>query len=95
MDTQIGTLYEAINVWRRADDQTLACYRCFRDLRSGRYAVQSADFYPAAFDGVRTQFLEKQYLDLLRAQDPFEREQGFDSLEDAIRAHDLQFESRE
>jgi hypothetical protein len=90
MDTIID-LYEAINVWRRKAELGLMCYRCFRNLRSNKYVVQSSDSYSWPIDKARANFFEGQYLDLLRAEDPDTRSPSFDSLEEAIRAHDLQF----
>lgn len=90
MDTTID-LYESIDVWRRVSERHLVRYRCFRNLRSNRFAVQSSDFYSSDSDITRARFLEEQYVDLLRAQNPDERSSSFDSLDEAIRAHDLQF----
>jgi hypothetical protein len=90
MDTTVN-LYEAINVWRRTPEQGLVCYRCFRNLRSNKYVVQSSDSYSSAVDNIRARFLEEQYLDLLRAENPDARSPSFNSLEEAIQAHDVAF----
>jgi hypothetical protein len=53
--------------------------------------VQSSDSYSSISDKARMNFLEEQFLDLLQAQAPDERSPSSDSLEGAIRMHDLQF----
>ncbi len=51
----------------------------------------SADFYPQ--DAQQTQFLEKQYLELLLEIAPGERSKVHPSLEEAIKAHQAEFDS--
>jgi hypothetical protein len=87
MDTKIES-FEAIDIWKRTSSGELVRYRCFRNLRTNKYAVQSSDIYSIPFDPKRTTFLEKQYLELLASASPDERDAGFDSLDEAIEAHD-------
>ena len=84
-------LYEAIDVWRRISKTQLVRYRCFRELSSRRYSVQSADFYRVPWDAKQVVDLDRQYIELLAEQAPEERAGGFDSLEAAIGAHDADF----
>jgi hypothetical protein len=53
--------------------------------------VQSRDSYSFPLDAVRAGYLEEQYLDLLHEDRPDERSGGFDSLEEAIEAHEREF----
>lgn len=64
------TLYRTIDVWERKDNGTLVRYRCFESIDSGRFSVQSADFY---HDGKVTANLENQFVELLTEQDPSKR----------------------
>ncbi len=86
-------LFEAIDVWRRISETRLVRYRCFRELSSGRYSVQSADFYRVPLDSELAIESDKQYIELLAEQAPAERSHLFDSLEAAIKAHDDEFSS--
>jgi hypothetical protein len=79
----------------RESSARLARYRCFRDLSSGRYSVQSVDFYTLSLDSKRIEELERQHMELLAEQAPDERGGAFDTLEAAIEAHDKDFASTE
>ena len=91
----VTPLYEALDVWKRVSRTRIVRYRCFRELSSGLYSVQSADFYRIPWDAKQVAHLERQYLELLAEQAPDERTSGFDSLEAAIEAHDRDFASTE
>ena len=84
-------LYEAISVWRRISATELVRYRCFKNLATAQYSVQSADFYRWPIDPIQSDDLEKQYLELLTEQAPDERIESFQSLAMAIEAHDREF----
>jgi len=84
-------LFEEIVVWKRAGDGHAVRYCCFRDLASGRYAVQSADFFLLPIDDARWMQSERQKLELLIESSPGERSGWFDSVEEAIAQHDLAF----
>lgn len=85
------SLYEPIDVWQRCSATKLKRYRCFRNVVSGRYSVQSADFYKLPVDTESAVQLERQWLELLAEQPPDERAGSFDSLRAAIDAHDREF----
>lgn len=87
------SLYEAIDVWKRVSARELVRYRCFRNLATNRYSVQSADFYRIPLDQPQTGNLEKQFYELLAEQAPDERAESFDSIEEAIAAHEREFAS--
>jgi hypothetical protein len=84
-------LFEAIDVWRRLSVARVVRYRCFRDVSSGRYSVQSADFYKRPFDVQHAAHVERQYVELMAEQAPDERAGSFESIEAAIEAHDRDF----
>lgn len=82
------TAYKAIDVWERRDTRTTVRYRCFQSLETGKYCVQSADFYrsvdqPTDFD--------RHFLELFAEQDPIDRSGEYDTLEAAIAAHKRDF----
>lgn len=86
----MNELYEAITVWRRLSPERVVRYRCFREVSTGRYSVQSADFYKMPFASKQAADMEQQFLELLAEQAPHERG-GFESIEAAIQAHDRDF----
>jgi hypothetical protein len=84
-------LYIEVNVWKRIDENALVRYRCFRILPDNKYVVQSADFYNLPLDDKQISYLSKQFIQLLCEEEPAVRSDVFDSLEEAIAAHDLDF----
>jgi hypothetical protein len=90
MDTTMK-VYQAIDVWTRASGDRLVRYRCFKNVQTDKYSVQSSDFYQLPLDANRASYLENQFLTLLAEAAPDERATGFDTLSEAIRAHDQTF----
>lgn len=84
-------LYEEISVWRRADEKGVARYRCLRNLGTNKYSVQSVDFYRLPLSAERVVQFQKQFVELLCESDPRERAGAFDSLDEAIAAHERSF----
>lgn len=82
------TLYRTIDVWERKDNGTVVRYRCFESLDSGRFSVQSADFY---HDGKSTANLDNQFVELITEQDPSKRSGEHATLKAAIDAHNREF----
>jgi hypothetical protein len=88
------SLYQAIDVWKRISDQELLRYRCFKNLTTSMYSVQSADFYTLPPDRVQAMNLEQQHSELFAEQLPDERTASFRSVEEAIAAHDREFSGK-
>jgi hypothetical protein len=84
-------LYKAIDVWKKVDSDTVVRYRCFESLNSGRFCVQSADFYRIPADADQVRNLSSQFVELLVEQDPAERSREYATLAEAITAHDKEF----
>ena len=82
------SLYRTIDVWERNDTRTVVRYRCFESLETGRYCVQSADFY---HHGKATPDVEGQFIELLTEEDPVQRSGEHDTLAAAIAAHKREF----
>ena len=88
-------LYREISVWKRVDEKTLLRYRCFHILPDEKYCVQSADFYSLPLDEAQTNYLSKQFVELLIEEEPESRaEKLYDSLQEAVSAHDIDFQSQ-
>ena len=66
----------------------LARYRCFEILSQGRYCVQSCDFVSPD----QRAFLDRQFVELLSEAAPDERAASYATLEEAIAAHDREFD---
>jgi hypothetical protein len=86
-------LYRAIDVWKKADKTSAIRYRCFESLNSGRFCVQSSDFYTLPLDANQVASLSHQFVDLFVQQDPADRSSEYSTLEEAIAAHDQAFET--
>lgn len=86
------SLYEAADVWSKVSGGRIVCFRCFKNLSSGKYSVQSADFYQVPIDLSAVANSEKQYLELFAEEMPDVRSEAFDTLQAAIKAHIREFE---
>lgn len=84
-------MYRQINVWRRIDSKTAACYRCFERLSDGFVAVQSVDYFRLPLSAAQRATFGSQLVELFIEEDPIERSGGFPSLMEAIAAHDRDF----
>ncbi len=84
-------MFKAIDVWKRLGKGRLVRYRCFQVLPGGGYCVQSADFYDAGQAEEAAAEHERQFLELLREQAPDARSSTYDTLEEAIAAHEGEF----
>jgi hypothetical protein len=82
------SLYKAIDIWERKDSRTAVRYRCFESLDTGKFSVQSADFY---HDGKSPAKSDLQFLELFTEQDPAERSGEQGTLKAAIAAHNRDF----
>lgn len=78
-------------MWRRLNEQSCVRYECFKDLRTGKYAVQSADFFHLPADEQQRRYLDTQFLELFMETDPQGHCAWFESLDAAIAAHDAEF----
>jgi hypothetical protein len=87
------TMYREISVWRRVNDKTAIRFRCFEELNTHRFCVQSADFYSIPWTADVAAHSDRQFLELFMEEDPVERSGGFASVEEAIAAHEKTFGS--
>jgi len=84
----LTNMYRAIDVWERKNGGTAVRYRCLQSLDTGRYCVQTADFYHHGKPAVS---LDNQFIELFTEQDPAQRSSEYDTLEAAIVAHKREF----
>jgi len=88
---RMAEILKSFDVWRQRDTKTLVRYRCFEDCSTGRFCVQSDDFYRLPVTNERTNYLENQFIELLMNESPFERVESFASIKEAISNHDGSF----
>jgi hypothetical protein len=96
-------LLKQINVWKRINRGKVACYRCFELAGSAtaRFCVQSKDTYwwrPFFSSSIMEQqdFFDRQFIGLICEESPESRGAGmYETLEDAIRAFDKDFNSKD
>jgi hypothetical protein len=84
-------MFKAIDVWKRISDSEAVRYRCFQCLQTGKYFVQSADFYRWPGNPDQSAQLERQHTELFIEQGPDARSGAYETLEAAIKAHDAEF----
>lgn len=79
-------------VWKRLSDTRAVCYRCFENLSAGKFCAQSADFLSLPVEEELLRRHERQVAKLFIEIEPSERCNWFPSIQDAIKAHDADFE---
>ena len=84
-------LFKSIDVWCLVDKVTLLRYRCFEVLPQKKYCVQSSDFYNSPITSSQLENHERQYIELLLECPPNSRDDLYDTLEEAISAHEKDF----
>jgi hypothetical protein len=85
-------MLRSFDVWKRVEPMRLIRYRCFEDTSTGKFCVQSADFYNAPIRPEQLIHSEKQFLELMIEESPFTRSGEFDTVEEAIAMHDAEFQ---
>jgi hypothetical protein len=87
----VPKLYREIRVWKRLSAGSAVCYRCFEDLATHRFCVQSADFFQLPVDDKKLRYHERQSVELFIEIELTGRCDWFNSLEEAIKVHDADF----
>src|SRR5271165_3644381 len=82
----------SFDVWKIGGKDGLKRYRCFEDLATHQFCVQSADFYQQPVSVDRVLQLEQQFIELLVEQSPFPRSGSFATIQEAITNSDVTFE---
>jgi hypothetical protein len=86
-------LYQELIIWKKEGEKTAVRYSCLLSLATGKYSVQSADFYHLPLTDQVLRNFKQQFVELLCQCDPADRAGAFDSLEEAITAHGRDFGS--
>jgi hypothetical protein len=84
-------LFREVMIWKRLSDVSAVRYSCLNDLKTDRYAVQSADFFRLPVEEKQFRTAEKQFVELFIETSVLKRCDWFGSLGDAIRAHEQMF----
>lgn len=87
----MGDLYMEIMIWKAVDSASAVRYSCLRDLKNGKFAVQSADFFRRPLGANQNEGFARQFAELFIEVPPRERCTWFDSLEEAIGQHESEF----
>jgi len=84
-------LYEELVVWKRIDVKEAVRYSCVRNCATGKFSVQSSDYFRLPLTPEQVRQFQAQFIELFCETDPGERGGAFDSLEEAIAAHERDF----
>lgn len=84
-------MFREVSVWKRVDGASAARYRCFQNVETGEYAVQSMDFYRLPIDEMQLTHFERQFVELLVESSPLARCEWFETIEEAISRHEADF----
>ncbi len=75
-------------VWKRLDHRAAIRFSCLHDIEENKYAVQSGDYF--YMEDIHAHDFQRQFVELLLEMS-HERDDWFDSLEEAIDDHLLRF----
>ena len=84
-------LYQELIVWRRVSEETAVRYACLTNLATKKISVQSADFYRLPVTQEQILLFQAQFVELFCECDPGGRSESFDSVEEAVAAHERSF----
>jgi hypothetical protein len=89
----MSKMYRELSVWKRIDDKRAVRFRCFEEIGSHVFCIQSADFYSTPLKSDVVDNFDRQLVELLLEIEPAERSNWFASIEEAIVAHEDEFRS--
>lgn len=87
----MNDIYQEITIWKCFDKKTAIRYRGLFNINTRKYGVQSADFYRLPLEEKQLLQFENQFVGLFLEVSPEERCDWFDSIEEAIKAHEKEF----
>ena len=88
----MSNLYKQINIWKRKSHDHLVCYRCFELVSQNKYCVQSCDYIYKDSSNESINSFNDQFIELLLEEAPEIRSTLYDTIEEAVAAHDKDFE---
>jgi hypothetical protein len=86
------TLFRQISIWKRLDDGRAVRFNCIEDMSTHKFAVQTADFFTFPIKNEHVSYLDRLFPERFIEVEPAERN-WFDSIEEAIAAHEVAFAS--
>ncbi|MCA1364993.1 hypothetical protein I6F14_32480 [Bradyrhizobium sp. IC3069] len=86
-------MYRELSIWKRIDGERAAHFRCFEDLASHLFCVQSADYYALPVTVTARREFDRQFVELFIEVEPKKRSRWFATIEEAIAAHEEEFSS--
>lgn len=84
-------LFEEVIVWAKTIDGRLVKYRCFKDISTNLYAVQSSDYFDSDSEQKQLSESEQQAIELFIEESPETRCTWHNSLTEAIKEHEKIF----
>ncbi len=85
--------YRCIEVWSRYDEDRVIIYRCLQNLSSKKYMVDRAEIIPTPVSRETLLDSAADQLEMFVEEIPENRLGQFASLDEAIEAHDVEFEN--
>lgn len=84
-------LYRQIDVWKKTDNTCAIRFRCFENIETNMFCVQSADYFHIPVDEKQLSDSTKQFLELFIEESPDSRSKMFSTIEEAIESHLKEF----
>lgn len=84
-------LYQELVIWKHVAEKTAVRYTCLMNPTTKKISIQSADFYRLPVTQEQVMRFQTQFVELFCECDPSERSDSFDSVEEAVAAHERGF----
>ena len=85
--------YREIFVWKNRNAKSALRFTCLQDLETGKFTVQSADFFYLPLTEKQVLYFGNQFLELFVEASRIPRSKWYLSLQEAILAHPGSLES--
>jgi hypothetical protein len=83
-------LFRQIAIWSRLDDRRAVRFNCIEDMSVNKFVVQTSDYFYIPIKNEHLSYFDKLFPERFIEVDRSECK-WFDSVEEAIAAHDLDF----
>jgi len=83
--------YQEIRVWKKTEEDVAVRYLCLLDISTGKYRVQSADFFRLPVTADQLSFFESQVVELFIETSSRDIDDWQSTIERAIEMHEKNF----
>lgn len=91
--TSSKSLYRQVEIWKKCGTDQMAIYRCLENLGDNKFMVDRVEFFQLPIDKNDLSNIVVDQMEMFMEEFPEDRLSKHDTLEEAIEAHDIEFEN--